>query len=37
MRKWHRRYKAMKKGMKWTNDDIAEIIGNSNNSVKCIF
>jgi predicted transcriptional regulator len=31
---WHERYKAMKKGMGYTNRDIARIIGNTEDSVK---
>jgi len=31
---WHSRYKAMKKGLGYTNSDIAEITGNSSDSVK---
>ena len=31
---WHERYKAMKKGMGYTNSDIAEITGNTSDSVK---
>ena len=30
---WHSRYKAMKKGMKLTNTDIAEITGNTPESI----
>ena len=33
---WHKRYKAMKSGLKLTNSDIAEIIGNSSDSVKSV-
>lgn len=33
---WHDRYKAMKKGLALTNSDIAEIIGNSSDSVKSV-
>tara|TARA_R110002020_G_scaffold384449_2_gene595435 strand:+ start:378 stop:563 length:186 start_codon:yes stop_codon:yes gene_type:complete len=31
---WHNRYKAMKKGMKLTNTNIAEITGNTPDSIK---
>ena len=31
---WHDRYKAMKKGLVLTNSDIANIIGNTSDSVK---
>ena len=31
---WHERYKAMKKGLKLTNHDIAEITGNTYDSIK---
>ena len=31
---WHKRYKAMKSALKLTNADIAEITGNTANSVK---
>ena len=31
---WHDRYKAMKKGLGLTNSDIADIIGNTSDSVK---
>ena len=31
---WHKRYKAMKKGLGLTNSSIAGIIGNTPNSVK---
>jgi DNA-binding XRE family transcriptional regulator len=31
---WHNRFKAMKKGMGYTNSDIAKIIGNTEDSVK---
>jgi len=31
---WHKRYKAMKKGMGLTNSSIAKIIGNTEDSVK---
>ena len=31
---WHNRFKAMKKGMGYTNSDIARIIGNTADSVK---
>lgn len=30
---WHSRYKAMKKGMNLTNTDIAEITGNTPESI----
>ena len=33
---WHKRYKAMKSGLKLTNLDIADIIGNSADSVKSV-
>ena len=33
---WHKRYKAMKSGLGLTNSDIAEIIGNSADSVKSV-
>ena len=33
---WHNRYKAMKSGLGLTNSDIAEITGNSANSVKTV-
>lgn len=31
---WHDRYKAMKKGLKLTNRDIAKITGNTTDSIK---
>ncbi len=31
---WHERYKAMKKGLKLNNRDIAEITGNTYDSIK---
>jgi hypothetical protein len=31
---WHDRFKAMKKGLGYTNSDISEITGNSPDSVK---
>ena len=33
---WHERYKAMKSGLDLTNSDIAEITGNSADSVKSV-
>tara|TARA_B100000768_G_scaffold177560_1_gene191925 strand:+ start:307 stop:480 length:174 start_codon:yes stop_codon:yes gene_type:complete len=33
---WHKRYKAMKSGLGLTNSDIADIIGNSADSVKSV-
>ena len=33
---WHNRYKAMKTGLGLTNSDIAEITGNSSDSVKSV-
>ena len=33
---WHERYKAMKKELGLSNSDIAEIIGNSADSVKSV-
>jgi len=33
---WHSRFKAMKKGLNLTNSDIADIIGNSADSVKSV-
>ena len=33
---WHERYKAMKKELGLTNSDIAEITGNSADSVKSV-
>tara|TARA_Y100000592_G_C5471315_1_gene319684 strand:+ start:672 stop:860 length:189 start_codon:yes stop_codon:yes gene_type:complete len=32
----HERYKAMKEGLKLTNSDIAEITGNSAESIKTV-
>lgn len=34
MGNWHERYKAMKKGLRYTNKDIADITGNTEDSVK---
>ena len=31
---WHERYKAMKKGLGYTNSDIAKITGNTPESIK---
>ena len=31
---WHERYKRMKKELGWTNSDVAEITGNTNDSVR---
>jgi len=31
---WHNRYKEMKKNLGYTNNDIAEIIGNTPDSIK---
>lgn len=31
---WHKRYKAMKKALGMTNDDIAEIMGGTTESVR---
>ena len=31
---WHNRYKAMKKGLGYTNSDIAKITGNTTDSIK---
>jgi hypothetical protein len=31
---WHKRYKAMKSALKLTNADIAEITGNTPDSIK---
>ena len=31
---WHNRYKEMKKGLGLTNSDIADIIGNTSDSIK---
>ena len=33
---WHERFKAMKSGLGLTNSDIANIIGNSSDSVKSV-
>ena len=33
---WHKRYKTMKSALKLTNADIADIIGNSADSVKSV-
>lgn len=33
---WHERYKAMKSGLGLTNSDIADITGNSADSVKSV-
>lgn len=33
---WHERFKAMKKDLRLTNSDIAEITGNSADSVKSV-
>tara|TARA_R110002020_G_scaffold203143_6_gene406479 strand:- start:457 stop:645 length:189 start_codon:yes stop_codon:yes gene_type:complete len=33
---WHYRYKKMKKKLSLTNNDIANIIGNSSDSVKSV-
>ena len=33
---WHERFKAMKSGLELTNSDIAEITGNSADSVKSV-
>jgi len=33
---WHDRFKAMKTGLKLTNSDIADITGNSADSVKSV-
>lgn len=33
---WHERFKVMKSGLKLTNSDIAEITGNSADSVKSV-
>lgn len=33
---WHERYKEMKSGLGLTNSDIAQIIGNSADSVKSV-
>lgn len=31
---WHNRFKEMKKGMGYTNSDISEITGNTEDSIK---
>jgi len=36
MSDWNKRYKAMKKVMGYTNSDIADITGNTPNSVKSV-
>lgn len=33
---WHNRFKAMKSGLRLTNSDIAEITGNSADSIKSV-
>jgi len=33
---WHERYKAMKSGLGLTNSDIAEITGNTPDSIKTV-
>lgn len=33
---WHKRYKAMKDGLGLTNSDIAEITGNTSDSIKSV-
>jgi len=33
---WHKRFKAMKKVLKLTNSDIAEITGNTANSIGTV-
>ena len=33
---WHSRYKSMKSGLEFTNSDIAQITGNSADSVKSV-
>jgi hypothetical protein len=33
---WHKRYKAMKKGLGFNNSDIAEITGNTKDSIKTV-
>lgn len=33
---WHERFKSMKSGLGLTNSDIADIIGNSTDSVKSV-
>lgn len=34
--KWHQRYREMKEALQLTNTDIADITGNSPNSVKTV-
>ena len=34
MKTWNERYKAMKKAFKWTNEDVAELTGNTVDSIK---
>jgi predicted transcriptional regulator len=34
MDNWHERYKAMKKGLGWTNSDVARESGNTPDSIK---
>ena len=36
MSNWKERYKAMKKAMQWTNQDIADITGNTLNSIEVV-
>lgn len=36
MSNWHERFKAMKSGLRLTNSDIADITGNSTDSVKSV-
>jgi len=36
MSNYKERYKAMKKAMQWTNQDIADITGNSLNSIEVV-
>ena len=36
MSNYKQRYKAMKKAMQWTNQDIADITGNSLNSIEVV-
>lgn len=31
---WHKRYKEMKKGLGYTNKDVARITGNTENSIR---
>ena len=33
---WNKRYRSMKTGMGWTNTDVAEITGNTPDSVKTV-